>query len=179
MNKKEKIALLEHIKKDLEKAIYPPTFEYDINYYIGNDTTQNFFDFKSEFNCYAYAMQFKEKIDPSEKDIYYYPGFLSIGEPFIWTENTIMDGFYKDCDILGIEHIPSNLDEEINTDSYKIAIMIERKIGMLKGFHFIRQNKNGVWSEKRGYFGSVEKVSSPSKVERYDIIDVVKVKRKI
>ena len=40
MNKKEKIALLEHIKKDLEKAIYPPTFEYDINYYIGNDTTQ-------------------------------------------------------------------------------------------------------------------------------------------
>ena len=43
----------------------------------------------------------------------------------------------------------------------------------------IRQNKNGVWSEKRGYFGSVEKVSSPSKVERYDIIDVVKVKRKI
>ena len=69
-----------------------------------------------------------------------------------------MDGFYKDCDILGIEHIPSNLDEEINTDSYKIAIMIERKIGMLKDFHFIRQNKNGIWSEKRGYFGSVEKV---------------------
>ena len=78
------------------------------------------------------------------------PGEISGYDAFIncWTETELINRLYADLDTLKIKAYPSTVNASNKHNGYKIACFLD-KDG--KDFHFVRQNPNGIWSQKIGF----------------------------
>lgn len=112
-------------------------------------------------NCYFYALDiptpfiFNLMFGLLEKMLFY----TNIGEisglPHIsctgkLSKNTILDYFYSDLDALKYFSFDSSINLPPQHGGYKIAIFYD-PYSLLPDYHFIRQNADGMWSQKIGY----------------------------
>lgn len=184
MSKYTNINLLRDLKENISKVNYPPNYRDDHDFYqYANDTNFGFGSGKRVFNCYAYALQFNVDLYRSiyyknlmRDFIRYCPGFLTDDVPDFYCEENLVKLFFSDLDVLGIKFSDCNLEDDVTSDSYKVIIMLEKKL-IYKDFHFIRQNSDGSWSEKEGYYGNVKIVNPDEKIKRYNLIHTVKLKK--
>lgn len=128
-----------------------------------------------KFNCYAYAMRMCMNLDGYA----IIPGFISRGNTNDYrdTKEYTLDYFKEDCEALGLKLFPTNLEEKINENEYKIAVYV--KSGW--DFHFARQDSNGEWSEKNGWRGPIQvlKTGDVTKNEGgYEFIGMFRVSKK-
>lgn len=153
---------INQVKELVSKQPIPP--HYNLDEWTGKS-----------FNCYAYAMRIC--MDLFAYDIN--PGFISRGKSndYRCTEEYTLKYFKEDCKALGLQLLPTDLEEEINENEYKIAVYV--KPGM--DFHFARQDSNGEWSEKNGWRKPIEvlKTDDVTKNENgYEFIGMFKVSKK-
>lgn len=134
-----------------------------------------------EFNCYAYAlracMNFND--DVKETGVFPKPSFISLGEENCYrvTKERILTYFKEDCEALGLQVFPTELEEQIGANEYKIAIYVKEDYD----FHFARQDSNGKWSEKNGWYSDIEilKQEDVTKDEDgYEFIGIFRVSKK-
>lgn len=128
------------------------------------------------FNCYAYAMRIFMNLMYVGYSIE--PGFISRGKAngCRYTKKYILDYFKKDCEALGLQVLPTNLEED-NENEYKIAVYV--KPG--RDFHFARQDSNGNWSEKNGWWDKIKTLKPEDVTKTYDgykFIGMFKVSKK-
>ena len=123
-------------------------------------------------NCYTYALGL-----PSKKE--FIDKFISLGQEELFPFNcgftyttknyalpgnasSILQNFYHDCSILGIQVFDSEVDLPNYHGGYKVMLYLSFYHSFCNDFHFIRQNlKDGTWSDKIGYFGSMRKLEYP------------------
>ena len=112
----------------------------------------------NNFNCYAYALGLSS-LNWYELEVT--PGFMNgptdIENDVYYdqiTNESIIPYVIEDLQVLGRKMEPDTFGNEIMKNSYKIAIYVG-----YEGFHFIRQNKDGSWSEKDGWGGEVQLTS--------------------
>ncbi len=127
------------------------------------------------FNCYAYAMRICMDLD--DYDIS--PGFISRGKENDYRNTKIytLEYFKEDCEILGLQLFPTELEEEIGENEYKIAVYVEEGLD----FHFTRQDSNGNWSEKVGWWREIETLKAEDVMKNengYEFIGMFKVSKK-
>lgn len=151
------------LRENIINATYPPNFSSDYTFYSKSP----------HFNCYAYAMQFREL------GFDYEPGFVTTVVPERYNIDSLVRAFYEDCKALLLSYNPCSIDEPNNKDEYKVGIMIEKygHHSSNRDFHFIRENVDGSWSEKAGYLGFVRTVENIKGHSKYDLVEVVKIKR--
>lgn len=111
-------------------------------------------------NCYAYALG----LDVRENDICigaYNPGIISGTSSLNGTEyfeyEALINGIAGDLKALDIEYHEVNPMEKIKINEWKIALLTEKYHDKLMDFHFLRQNKSGLWSHKNGFNGIISK----------------------
>lgn len=105
------------------------------------------------FNCYIYALRACMDFE-SPLRFWIAPGFISRGEnnDYRDTISYTLNYFKEDCEALGLKVLPSTLEEKIGKNEYKIAVYVKEG----KDYHFVRQDSNGFWSEKRGWYKKIE-----------------------
>ena len=105
------------------------------------------------FNCYIYALRACMDFE-SPLRFWIAPGFISRGEnnDYRDTISYTLNYFKEDCEALGLKVLPSTLEEKIGKNEYKIAVYVKEG----KDYHFVRQDSNGIWSEKRGWYKKIE-----------------------
>ena len=137
---------IEYLKLCMILGTNNPSFEDDIGKYDLNT------------NCYCYALGitfpkifYKKYMKYSIEPFCHNLGFAS-RHLFAATENEKLENFYRDLDVLNIKYYESGLNQDNFYGGYKIALYLSRY-----DFHFLRQNVDGSWSEKRGYAGNVIK----------------------
>lgn len=107
-------------------------------------------------NCYLYAMRacmnFEDKEDLTR------PGFLARREKksFVYKKDFVIKNFKADCKALGLKVFPTELEEPIRENEYKIAVYVNEN----RDFHFRRQDRNGEWSEQSGWYGIISTIKS-------------------
>lgn len=113
---------------------------------------------KSYGNCYAYALILLT-LDWTE--MLTLPGFMSDSVDFesddYWndiTSKNIISYVKRDVEMLGWNFTEDSFNNNIEKGMYRIAIYTNNK-----GFHFMRQNKDGSWSEKWGPSGEIIRVT--------------------
>lgn len=119
-------------------------------------------------NCYAYALR-------ACMNFGYYdviPGFIS-GCKF--TEHNLLQCLEEDCKSLGLQLIPTTVEEEIGANEYKIVVYTGKGIDP---FHFARQDDDGRWSHKDGCNGEIQILESPENMNGYEFIGVFRVSKK-
>ena len=112
-------------------------------------------------NCYAYALG----LDIAENEIKecaYQPGviscsFESIDRTEHFAYSTLIDCIHSDMQKLGIDIREVDPFEIVPDDEWKIALFTvfhayEFYSEYLSDFHFLRQNKDGIWYHKPGYY---------------------------
>jgi hypothetical protein len=172
------------LKEEVNNLSFPPNYHADLFFY---------YKARLYFNCYAYAMQFNIPIS-TFSDNFYNPGFLSNSTPenVLYDANSLISSFINDCDFLGISYKETSIEDTMEDDSYKIGILLENrsrildKTGMFlenndeegPDFHFIRQNRNSVWSEKCGWGGIIRLLNKPGEDDRYELLKVMKISKK-
>ena len=123
---------IQEIRKVLNKTVYPPVFEPD-------------FWENCQVNCYAYALNINVE---DNKKMIWYPGCISDKNNKQEIKSSITIPLQKDLDFIGLKY---RINEwTLKPDEYRIAIyrfLSENKIG----FHIVRQDKDGKWSEKRSW----------------------------
>lgn len=132
------------------------------------------------FNCYAYAMRMLVDFWEYNYNNMIRPGIISgcIKEPYQFEKENILQCFKKDCKALGLKVLPTNLEEQISENEYKIAVYVWEG----RDYHFARQDSNGEWSEKNGCRKPIEvlKTDDVTKNENgYQFIGMFKVSKKI
>ncbi len=130
------------------------------------------------FNCYTYAL--RACMNFELRDYVIVPGFISRGEEndYIDTKEYVLQYFKEDCEALGLQAIPTELEEKIGANEYKIAVYVENGWD----YHFARQDSNGNWSEKDGWFKKIEilKQEDVTKNEDgYEFIGIFRVSKKV
>ncbi len=154
---------IEEIKQVISNQPIPPS--YNPSEWIGK-----------RFNCYAYALRACVDLDCLECSIK--PGFISRCEhnDLKDTKEQVVQYFMEDCEALGLKVLPTDLEEQIGANEYKISIYYEKR---KRFFHFARQDSNGKWSEKIGWFGEIKTIEKVDKKEDgYELIGVFKVSKK-
>lgn len=161
---------LEYIKLAIKLGTNRPTFNKNYNNIIGN--------------CYTYALDLYGAYDYfSLPDIDV--GFASGYNTEVKDVNGLLERFYHDCEILGINVFNSSVESENTHGGYKIAIYFGKRIKYGDvDFHFLRENSDGTWSERIGYDGVVELYDGLPKesIERefsYKLIKVVEIVKPI
>ncbi len=155
-------------------------------------TSSNQLDFKSDkrnyeyANCYTYALCLKctkellglyrqIKMGPLMFDV----GFTKADQyRELHDEQELLERFYTDCEILGIDVFDSKLDNDIEHEGSKVAIYLENNPpNSISDYdvHFIRQNYDGTWSEKNGYYGKIRLVKDIKEIKRYHLVKTVEV----
>lgn len=125
-------------------------------------------------NCYAYALG----LDVPEHQICNYayePGIINNTNNILKScnckliYNDLLNYLYNDFSVLGINFREIYPNEKIKSYEWKIALYTEfaastEDIEFLFDFHFLRQNKNGVWYHKMGWNSSPNNFDSNKKV---------------
>ena len=152
--------LIERVQKIAKKQKIPPEFFPREGGY-------------NNFNCYAYALMLS---DIEWQDFEVAPGFMSgiidTENESYWhkiTSRKIIKYVKDDLRKLGRKMIRVSYDTPIEDGTYKIAIFVGDY-----GFHFVRQNKDGSWSEKSGWLGRVRR-TNPKKITYHKLIGVFKI----
>jgi hypothetical protein len=162
---------LDNIKQQIKQVKYPPNYYSDFTFYSSES-----------FNCYAYAMQFKMAASRISSFPWYYPGFLSNSVPAgkYYNRDSLLNGFINDCNFLGISCEETDIESDLEDNSYKIAIYI----GLTKAiyfpdpdFHFIRQNDDLSWSEKVCWQERDINMLPNLTKEHYELVKVMKISR--
>lgn len=147
------------VKKISAQSILPPIY----------DPSQ----WKGSFNCYAYALNISS--DFIEYRIY--PGFISNIQVKKYDEESLIYAFKEDCKVLKLQTIKTTIDEKIDSNEYKIALYLNST----GGFHFTRQDNDGGWSEKEGWWGKIEileKKDITKCIHGYKFVGIYRVSRK-
>lgn len=130
------------------------------------------------FNCYLYALRACMDFETPLR-FWIAPGFISRGENNDYRDTVActLNYFKADCEELGLQVSPSTLEEKTGENEYKIAIYVNKG----KDYHFVRQDCNGKWSEKRGWYKSIEirkKEDVIKNKDGYIFIGIYKVSKK-
>ena len=165
-------ALKEQIKLGTNKLCFTDDFQ---KYYLGN--------------CYTYALGLpslsffiKKYMEKEIEDIFpFNVGFMNHTPYYIYGKD--MDGFItflkQDCESLNIQIFETSEREKNAHSGYKIAMYFYYNQG-IQDFHFIRQNSDGLWSHKQGYFSSPELLSSFSYTyKHYDFAGMFEIVRPV
>lgn len=137
MDRKEKIA---KIREGLLKNQYPLEFK---NYAY------------SQENCYAYALGSDFKEDPNDSDYIFNIGAISGKEQYPRTYAEAEEAFMDDMKVLGIECRKCDMYEEVKNGEWKVLLFFDLLYANLYDFHFIREDRDGLWSHKQGIQGGV------------------------
>ena len=138
---------IEYIRKELENKKSVPVYE--------PKKWKTFFGTSVNTNCYAYVL---DLIIPDHKKEIFIPGCISDSnaEKNLWSNVT--GHVKKDLDFLGITYREDD-SSALQPDEYRIALYYIPTFHDLPiGFHMVRQDENGDWSEKTGWKGSVQKI---------------------
>lgn len=109
-------------------------------------------------NCHFYALclpmpyVFKKKYEQVgnlkfQIDV----GEISGDSTRIRTESELLEKLYSDFEFLKIRYYDSAINKDPQYGGYKIAIFIDP----FYDYHFVRQNIDGMWSQKIGYKGDI------------------------
>lgn len=129
-----------------------------------------------ETNCYAYALG----LDIKENDICKYayrPGSISVNRKlFVYKDekeemlylkylsyDSFVDKLENDLDCLNLEYREVNPSEPIDSDEWKIAFLTRKDGCRIRDFHFLRQNSDGIWTQKKGYYCGIDSVDCMGK----------------
>jgi hypothetical protein len=170
------------IRDEIQEHFAVPSFESDYDYYA---------DFHSgveeSINCLGYALQIHRKFTPSNKGYpWLEPGSFSGEYCQPYTEKTLINAFKSDCDFLGIDITEVDKRAPLKKDSYKIGVFFDfTRIYKDKSwdtpktdYHFIRQNADGTWSFKHGWFGPVEISDGKNIGTRFDLVGTYEISKK-
>ena len=141
-----------------------PTFEGDLYNY-------------NRTNCYCYALGIKfpwlfNKLykEKTKTEFPHNVGFIS-GNEFNDNPQNILEYLFEDLEELKIKFYESKPNASIKHNGYKIALFISHDY---EDFHFIRENTNGLWSEKAGYSDIIKIVEPPrNNQDNYELIKVL------
>lgn len=113
-------------------------------------------------NCYTYAFglpsikSFIHQFTEIEiEDVFpFNVGFMNHTPYYLYgrDESTLFHYFLEDCHALNIKVYETDVQSPNVYGGYKIALYVSYCHGIIQDFHFLRQNKDGVWSHKKGYF---------------------------
>jgi len=160
--------IIRQIKKAIDNQSIPP--HYNPSEWTGKN-----------FNCYAYALRacfdFNEKI--KKKGVFPRPSFISSVQRDVFkiTKKHTLEYLKKDCEALGLQLFPAELDEQIDDNEYKIAVYV--KTGY--DYHFARQDSDGNWSEKNGWDDGIEVLKKEDVVKSqcgYKFVGIFEVAKK-
>lgn len=134
------------------------------------------------FNCYAYAMRICIDFCEDELKKMVIPGFLSKTN-YQCTKRSIIKCFKNDCKVLGLKVNSSSISKPIKQNEYKIAVYIKEGAFYKRGdFHFARQDSNGKWTEKDGWWDDeisfLKEQDVTKEINRYKCIGIFKVSKK-
>lgn len=122
------------MSESFERNSYCITYEPDEWTKLSKDT-----------NCFLYAMNMKNHFNK------YVVGSFGNFHDLIAENNISLDKAIslqrEKLDTIGIQYKISSLDEQVPEGYYKVAFYISKK-----DYHWIRQDDNGTWSHKRGWF---------------------------
>ena len=130
---------INQVKKTIQEQPIPPMYNPD--------------EWKDKnFNCYLYALRACMNFDYFGYKIA--PGFIfkEIESKPKFDKEYVLRYLKKDCEILGLNILPSKIDEPIGENEYKIAVYVFER----RDYHFARQDSNGNWSEKDGWNKEIE-----------------------
>ena len=104
-------------------------------------------------NCYGYALGltypkiFHDRYEEIEMDDFSHNlGFIYGKRNYSNLPSFQLDALYNDLDALNIEYYDTEIDAKNTHGGYKITFYLA-----VDDFHFMRQNRDGSWSEKIGY----------------------------
>lgn len=105
------------------------------------------FQIRRDTNCYAYAL---DSIYPN-RELYRWLGSMSGCKKQLKESNEEMvKKLFKDCACVGKEIRECTYEEDVPEGWYKIAFLSdEKEENNITNFHFIRQDSDGTWSEKK------------------------------
>lgn len=138
-----------------------------------------------EYNCYLYALRacFNYKFYES---FLITPGFISQNGAYIrgihsfknkYTKKYIIQEFKKDIKSLGLRAYPTTINAKISSKEYKIAIYCKD----YWDFHFARQDSDGLWSEKNGWKGKLQRIDAKDiskTIDGFKFIGVFRISKK-
>ena len=137
-------------------------------------------EWEGSFNCYMYALNICSNFIGYRTN----PGFLQNNEEYIknegilsYNQENLIRFFKDDCNELKLNVAETTLNEKVKSNEYKIAIYLNSN----GGYHFARQDSNGMWSEKNGWCGSIEVLKEEDidkSIHVFSFIGVYKVSRK-
>ena len=161
-------ALKEQIKLGSNKLCFADDLE---KYYLGN--------------CYTYALGLpslsifiKKYIELEIEDVFpFNVGFMNQMPYYIYGNdiNSFITFFKRDCESLNIKIFETTKEDKNVHGGYKIAIFYYYDKSS-QDFHFIRQNYDGLWSHKQGYFMPPKVISDFNNAYRhYDFVGMFEV----
>ena len=117
-------------------------------------------------NCYLYALALPVPIifkrtynklirDDFGFDLGEYANYKALFRETNFTKNNLIERLESDLAYFQIDFFESSIDSVIKHNGYKINLYMNRDA---KDYHFIRQNKDGLWSDKNGYKGTIKEV---------------------
>lgn len=156
---------IKHVKKAIQEQPIPPKYNPD--------------EWEDKnFNCYLYAMRACMNFDFFGYKIA--PGFISeqiVESKPKFDKEYVLLHLKKDCEILGLNIVPSKIDEPIGANEYKIAVYVFEG----RDYHFARQDSNGKWSEKDGWRKEIEVLEDDEVAKdqgQYKFIGIFRVSKK-
>ena len=113
-------------------------------------------------NCYAYAIG-SEYRENSDDNLYVFNLGTMSQKGFPKTIMSARSIFMADMEALGIECKDSSYDEPVQSGEWKVKLLYrDPEATWLKspGFHVVRQDIDGRWSQKRGctLWGEIERI---------------------
>ena len=176
---------LELLRNHIQNKDFPPSFEGDFHSYPPPVFGSHFYYYTSPiekgfplcFNCYSYALQLDIDLNTSK---YFILGYIANRKLEKYNKVRVIDSFLKDCEKLNISACETNIEAENLIDTYKIAIFIKPEL--LNNFHVIRQNIDGTWSHKPGWYRNPERIELDNDAfnrEEWELATVMKLSKKL
>lgn len=146
------------IKNVIKTNVYPPKFN------------KKRWKSVKHTNCYAYALDLTIS---DKKEQIFIPGCISNPDviPAIFNPNELITRLKKDLDFLGLSYREDN--GELKKGEWRIAFYSFPSFHDYPiNFHFVRQDEDGCWSEKKSWKAMVskerEKSDLPPDLSEYD-----------
>ena len=146
------------IKNVIKTNVYPPKFN------------KKRWRLIKQVNCYAYALDLPVR---DRKMEIFIPGCISNPDviPAIFNSNELITRLKKDLDFLGLSYREDN--GKLKKGEWRIAFYyFPSFLDMPIGFHFVRQDEDGCWSQKKNWKANIskekEKSDSPPDLSEYD-----------